>query len=96
MPRFADISSDSADELALWDELVRHQGETFTTAKGLPFTYIIRGNEIFVDRREKSITRATVRQAYRRVREGGVTGPKSLGVFGGSYLYSLFVAFHLL
>ena len=96
MPRYADVSCDSADELALWNELVSHQGEVFTTAKGLPFTYVVRGNEIFVDRRKKSITRATVRQAYRQVRKGGVTGPKALGVFGGSYLYPLFVAFHLL
>ena len=92
MPHFADISGDTADELALWDELLQHQNEVFYTARGLPFTYVIRGNELLVDRREKAITRATVRQACRRAKEGGVTGPKALGVFGGSYLYPLLAA----
>lgn len=42
-----------------------------------------------MDRKEKSITRATVELAYRRAVELGenATGPKKLGVFGASYLY---------
>ena len=35
----------------VWPLLQQHQGETFYTAKGLPFTYTIRGGELFVDRR---------------------------------------------
>ena len=42
------ILSLSGDEL--WELLERHQGETFYTAKSLPFTYEIRGGEMFVDR----------------------------------------------
>ena len=33
---------------ATWQLLQQHQGETFHTAKGLPFTYTIRGGELFV------------------------------------------------
>lgn len=86
----------SAEEEALWEQLRRHAGETFRTAKGLAFTYTIRGNELFVSRRSKSITRATVSIAVTRARalkqaSGFVEGPKKLGVFGASYLYPLLV-----
>jgi len=40
----------------LWQVLERYQGYPFYTAKGLKFTYHIRGNEMFVSRKEKSIT----------------------------------------
>ena len=45
-----------------------------------------------MDRKEKSITRSTVNQAYRRAVElfGVVPGPKALGTFGASYLYPIF------
>ena len=67
------------------------------TAKGLPFTIAVRGNELFVSRKDKSITRATVEVAYRRVQAllssgAPVDGPKKLGTFGASYLYPLFIA----
>lgn len=83
------------DEDALWNELLRWQTHTFHTAKGLAFTYSIRGSEMFVSRKDKSITRATVNMAYRKVQElqkdgGYVTGPKKLGTFGASYLYPVF------
>lgn len=76
----------------LWRTLSEHAGETFHTAKGLAFTYCIRGGELFVSRKEKSITRATVELAYRRAVELGdqATGPKKLNVFGASYLYPVF------
>ena len=57
---------------ATWLLLQQHQGETFHTAKGLPFTYTIRGGELFVNRRRKSITVSTVRKNYTaRGRRGG-------------------------
>ena len=79
----------------LWQLLEQHQGETFTTAKGLPFHYAVRGGELFVDRRAKSITVSTVAAALRAVErlaaEGKpVTGPKKLGCYGASYLYPVF------
>ena len=58
-----------------------------------PGACTIAGNELFVDRRGKSITRATVNLAYQNAREleGRVSGPKLLGVFGASYLYPVFL-----
>ncbi len=77
----------------LWLTLHAFVGYPFYTAKGLEFTYIIRGNEMFVSRKDKSITRATVELAYKRAIELGTlaTGPKKLGVFGASYLYPIFI-----
>lgn len=69
---------------ATWQLLQQHQGETFHTAKGLPFTYTIRGGELFVNRRRKSITVSTVRRALEKItlleaapvpRKSAATGP---------------------
>lgn len=83
------------DELdaALWEILSGLQGSMFYTAKGLGFTYRIKGGEMFVDRKEKSITQATVFMAFHKALELGdkAVGPKKLGTFGASYLYPVFV-----
>lgn len=87
----------------IWALLLAHTGETFTTARGLPFTYhqkISRTGEplgeLVIDRKEKTITRNTVLLAYEKAlalmeSEGCVSGPKKLGVFGASYLYPVFL-----
>lgn len=48
------------------------------------------GNELWIEGKEKSISRSTVDLAYKKARELGVVkGPKALGgVFGASYLYT--------
>lgn len=68
-------------------------GDTFYTAKGLEFRYTVKGREIFVDRKKKTITKSTVELALIKTLEmgGNVTGPKKLGVFGASYLYPIFI-----
>ena len=81
---------------AIWQLLQQHQGETFHTAKGLPFTYTIRGGELFVNRRRKSITVSTVRRALEKItllEAAGevITGPKKIG-----YLYPVLLALDVL
>lgn len=90
--------SDEEKETKLWEEMTALQGCLFSTCKGLDFTYRIRGGEMFVDRREKSITKASVMAAYRKVKQlgGEVTGPKQLGVFGASYVWPVFVKMGLI
>ena len=90
-------------EEKLWQELIYLQGCIFRTygrngVGGLDFTYKIRGGKMFVDRKEKSITRATVMKAYGKVVEldGIVKGPKALGTFGASYLYPIFMKMGLI
>lgn len=80
-------------EEELWSILIYLQGCVFLTAKGLKFTYKIHGGEMFVSRKSKSITQATVFMAFREAMELGgiVAGPKKLGTFGASYLYPVFV-----
>lgn len=90
MGRVADTSNYSKDEIELWEKIKAKQALLFQTAKGLPFKIEIKGNELFVDRRKKSITRASVNIAYKKWAENPECGPKALGVFGASYLWSLF------
>ena len=81
----------------LWAALSLFQNCPFRTARDHEFTYTIRGGELFVSRKEKSVTRSSVDMALKRVLELGggslparVSGPKKLGVFGASYLYPIF------
>ncbi len=83
------------DEDTLWEQLTVLQERPFMTAKGLEYTYRIKGHEMFVSRKDKSLTRATVMLAYRtacKLLEEGkpISGPKKLGTFGASYLYPIF------
>ena len=54
----------------LWHAVSLYEGTTFYTSKKLPFTYRIKGRELFCDRKEKSITEATVLRAYKKILEG--------------------------
>lgn len=85
--------SESFTEDNLWAALLFFQEYPFYTAKGLKFTYTIRGNEIFFDRKKKSITRATVDLAFQKTIElhRKVTGPKKLGCFGASYIFPVLI-----
>ena len=91
MPNYAKEDY-TPEEIKLWEAIRQHEGEPLRTVKGLTFTYRIRGNELLVDRKEKSITRATVNRAFRRATASmeKLTGPKQLGTFGASYLFPLF------
>lgn len=82
-------------EDALWDALVLFAGKSFETAKHLHYSYSIKGYEIFVSRKDKSITRATVNLSLwnaMELQKAGlpVSGPKKLKTFGASYLYPVF------
>ena len=92
MGRYADTSVYSPEENELWEQLREQEGKVFYTSRALPFSYTIVGNELRVDRKEKTITRSTVNIAFAKAKElGTVSGPKKLGVFGASYLYPVFV-----
>ena len=91
MGRYAKTWQYTNEENAFWERFVGCAGLEFSTMRGLRFTFEVRGNEVFFDRKEKSVTRATVICGYRKALEllaNGVriTSPKQLGVFGASYL----------
>lgn len=87
----------------LWEALLLFANYPFQTAKGLKFSYTIKTGrdgdylgEIIFDRKAKSVTRATINLAYEKAleiqeKEGYISGPKKLGVFGASYIYPVFV-----
>lgn len=114
MPRYAKPLTDP-EEIALWDAVVRAEGTEFSTtgSRNAPArtfryrisTYIdgerrpVKGAELFIERKQKSISRSTILAAWRKAKElgGAVKGPKALGVPGaGSYLYPMFRAFGLI
>ncbi len=88
----------SPDEIKLWEMLCSHQGEIFTTSgrgnrAGVEFRYEIKGAEMFVTNRSKSITRATILYAFHKVvKMDIIPGPKTIGVHGDSYIYAVFKA----
>lgn len=90
MGRKADTSGYTVVEVELWEKIKEIEGREFRTKKGLEFRIEVKGNELYVDRRQKSITRASVNIAYKKWTADREIGPKALGVFGSSYLWSLF------
>ncbi len=74
---------------AVWQQLENNAGRTFTTSRGLEFTYSVIGHEMKISRKEKSITYSTVCLALDNAEllNYSVKGPKALKVFGASYLY---------
>lgn len=84
----------------IWDLIVAFEGCPFKTYQGLTFRYRVKGNEIFVNRKEnsKSITKSSVEIAVKealKLRVQGITdyGPKKLKGFGASYLWAMFRRF---
>ena len=91
-------------EEKLWELVIRHQGETFYTLRGLPFTYEVKrgrkgdyNRELLISRRteSKSLTWSSVQRAFARAKEMegiAVTRPKQLGdIRGISYIYAMFL-----
>lgn len=48
LPHYADTTNYTEEEIILWQKIISSQATVFYTAKGLPFTYTIKGNEIFL------------------------------------------------
>ncbi len=91
-----EVNSQTLLEDALWDVLVELEGKDFETAKHLKYSYSIKGYEIFVSRKDKSIIRSTVNLSLwnaMELQKAGlpVSGPKKLKTFGASYLYPIFM-----
>lgn len=94
----ADTSIDN-----LWACIEAFAGYEFSTWRGLPFSYTVKGGEIFVDRKEdsKSLTRSSVAMSLEKAKElmtdpGYVKGPKKLGAWGVSYIYPMFLEFGII
>ncbi len=95
MPNYADTSNYTDEECRFWNWLVANQSRPFETLRGLSFCIVIRGNELFIDRKKKGLTRSTVNVALKKAQEIKEIRktPKELGTFGASYLMPLLVAY---
>lgn len=88
----------------LWDVIRAHEGKEFLTKKGLPFTYTIKGGELFTNRRERSITKSTFEKAYEKLIQDQIgenapkriVGPKTLNVYGAPYVWAVFMGIGLI
>ncbi len=92
----------------LWDTIVRFEGHSFRTFRGLEFFYKIKRDrkgeltkELFFDRKDKGITFATIELALKngideQNMNGYVKGPKKLKVFGASYIYPMLAEFGMI
>ena len=62
------------------------------------YSRILMRRDIQINRKKKSITRSSVKVALKVTLEknGSISGPKKIGVFGASYLYSMFLRFGLI
>ena len=90
-------------DMLLWNALEAHEGYKFTTAKGLDLKYVVKGGELFINRKEnsKSLTKSSVFMAFHngiklQYKDGYVKGTKKLGTFGASYLYTIFMKFGII
>ena len=77
----------------LWERITELSGKTLKTYSGLEFDYTVKGHEIFISRKNKSITYSSVNKALLELEKlgGVVPGPNALVVFGASYIYPIFV-----
>ena len=88
----------------LWGTIVSYEGKSFMTKKKLPFTYRIKGGELFTDRRERSITKSTFEKAYNKLVQDRIgedapcriVGPKTLNVYGAPYIWAVFMGIGLI
>ena len=101
--QMSEITECGSEEHYLWETLLNLFGCIFRTSgrgsrPGVKFKYEIRvvdgrvSGEMRIDRKEKTITKATVLMAYRKVKGKVIPGPKSIGAPGAdSYLYPVFM-----
>lgn len=82
----------------LWYILKLFENYPFHTLGGLQFTYQVKGNEIFVTRKEMSITRSAVVLSVKKTMElqNRVNSPEQLESFGASYLFPIFMRIGLI
>ena len=78
-----------SDMESLWDCVILFQNYTFYTTSGLKFTYVVKGNEMFISCKEKSVTFSTIEKVYKKVmrdREVAING--DLKLVNGKMVYS--------
>lgn len=90
---------ESPDNLdMLWNAITAFADYPFQTyPRGVKFKYQVKGNEIFLDRKKKSITRSTVVRVCQNMRQlEEIWRAKDLEMFEETYLYPIFTRLGLI
>lgn len=51
----------------VWEKILSNEGGTFRQISGGEFTYSVKGNALFLDRTNRSITKNTIKEALKHV-----------------------------
>jgi len=72
----------------IWRRILRHEGETFYTKTGLPFTYTIRGNSLITNRTRYPLHKSNFETAYKLI---PIDGPGKINriVRGPAYVWAI-------
>lgn len=77
------------DSCKVWNNIVRFQGEQFfTTSKKIPFSYIVKNNNIILQNTNRSIPRSNIETSL-NVESPTVSKLKELNLQGPSYLLAI-------
>lgn len=71
----------------VWGNILSNEGETFRQIRGGEFTYSAKGNVLFLDRTNRSITKNTVKEALKHVPLQNTVSLQNLQA--PSYLYAI-------
>ena len=73
----------------IWERIIKHEGEQFTTVRNISFTYTISGDYVRTSNTEYRIYRTQFEKAipYMQIIKG--PGEISKIVFGYSYVYAI-------
>jgi hypothetical protein len=87
---FPAIESDNRF-VSVWQSINHHAGEKFSTVTGLPFSYAVAGDAIWIERDGRIIDQALSRGEFHKAWDRGpVTGPSELqDLRGPSYIFAI-------
>lgn len=74
----------------LWAAIEKNSGKKFTTVTGVDFTYIVRNNGLYLNGRNRRISRTAAERVYKKVLSGQVYCCHDLNTFGETYLLAIF------
>lgn len=73
----------------VWDNIVKHEGQTFFTITNLPFTYQIDQNRLITNRTDYPLSKANFKKAFELLPVQR-PGAFSRDIRGSSYVYAIF------
>lgn len=74
---------------SIWSNIVRYENETFRTARGIPYTYVVKNDFILINNDgRRRIAKEKIVQAL-LVENPSPSKINSEGIWGGTYIYGI-------